>query len=174
MKFELTQRDLNGYLKNELVFYFDEDLFNDVEYKGNGKKFIEILSACKKAVDENLSKLPNKQKNKNNDSEVTFPGSICFNINAVPDIKDENNINSVFNLFQEITAYAVEKTLNIKLERKGRKWFKRPGAPTSRVEASEAGENIQSELERECWGCKGIDAHLNEEHTKPNFVCPLF
>ena len=177
MDFVLKQREFNGYKENVLELCFNEDFFNDPEYKLGGKKYLELKEKCEKVILDNLSKLPLKDEK----TGATFPGKIIFNINAVPDIANTKKNEGILlidlrNFFAELAGLATEKTLGIKLEeRKKRRWFLKVGAPVPQVDASGASDTIQKKISTSgCWGCYGLITHFAKEHENDNEVCPLF
>lgn len=161
---------------NELIIYFDENLFGK-EY-AEGKKEEELIKQAKVIIDANLEDLKPVQN-----GELKFATSLIFNIEGVPEVElkkgkyggvDRDCYHSPFAIFVEITAYAAEKVLGITLEQKGRKWFRKPGAPIPKVEAAGSAKGIKKIIEQDgCWGCKGIGVHTGVDTIDNPTSCPL-
>lgn len=177
MKVELIKNksvNKSKYKQNELVFYFDEDMFNDADYNVKNKKGQALIEQCKKEIDKHLQDLQPLDN-----AGIKFDSVLCFNFENMPDAKivDNHGINTsaIFSILVEITAYAVEQVLDTTLERKGRKWFRKRGAPKSHVEAEKCGEGIKTAIKNNgCWGCWGIGVHTGDDAEDNPTSCPLF
>ncbi len=166
---------------NELIIFFDEDLFNDAEYK-DGKKKDELIAQAKAIIDANLQDLKPVEIVYNN-IQMKNSTKLTFNITGVPDAKFVKGYNgvldlpandAVFSIFVEITVYAAEQVLGVKLERKGRKWFRKPGAPAPSVEAEGCAEGVIQAIQNDgCWGCKGIGVHTGVDSIDNPTACPI-
>lgn len=169
MKVEFKEnQELNSnenFVENVLVVYITEDIFNDSEYSVGGKKFLALAEEFKKLVKPFIKKLPNVN------GTVTFPGVIEFNLNNVPDITGSGKNPKT--ILSELAGILTEMSLNITLDRKGRRWFRKSGAPSPHVVANEAPDAVQQYIGKDCWGCFGFNTTIKEEYENKNDVCPL-
>ena len=157
-KIEIKQG--SGLFYNKLTIYFDDkfDVFNNQSFKDDKNVQAFFETEIKPILDRYSKLLPHKNEN----FPKGYGGTICFDINCIPQVVNVDTANSA-RLLLSVALQSVIYSSQIVLGREVPKGKKRawmiPGEPTPRiqVDAEKCSDKTLEVLKRgACFGCSGV------------------